>query len=680
MRKRLSWLLSVLLVVVGTRGVFAANSNVTIVVNAQANRRAIDPRIYGTAFADTAALQDLNFPVNRHGGNTTTRYNWQQNAANRGNDWYFQSIADSSATPGDSADSFISDSKVGGAEPLLTIPMIGWVARLGAGRSKLWSYSIIKYGAQTGNDWEWCPDAGNGVQAGTGKDITTNDPNDASVLSDSTFQQDWVRHLTNRWGAATNGGLRYYILDNEHSIWQGTHRDVHPVGATMEEIRNKMIDYAGKIKAAEPDAIVIGPEEWGWSGYVMSGYDQQYCGSRSDWSVQPDRNAHGGMDYLPWLLNQMRLTNSASGQRLLDVFSVHIYPQGGEFGNDTSTDIQLRRNRSTRCLWDTNYVDETWIATQVKLIPRLRGWVDSYYPGTSIAITEYNWGAEGHINGATAQADILGIFGREGLDIGTRWTTPASDSPTYKAMKIYRNYDGSKSTFGETSVLASVSMSVDGVSSFAAQRRADGAVTVMVINKMLSDSATVTLSLTNFNPDVSAQVWQLTAANAITSLPDVPVNGHSLVTNVPAQSVTLFVVPARDADGDGMDDRWELHYFGGTSAANGGPADDWDGDACRNGAEFVAGTDPTNRNSRFRVNIGLSNDEVRVSFPAVQAATNYHSGYSRFYGVERSSNLLSGPAWAGIPSYTNIPGVDGTVVYTNAAPTGFFYRGKVWLK
>ena len=56
------------------------------------------------------------------------------------------------------------------------------------------------------------------------------------------------------------------------------------------------------------------------------------------------------------------------------------------------------------------------------LIPRMKGWVASYYPGTKIGITEYNWGAEGYINGATAQADILGIFGREGLDLATRWT------------------------------------------------------------------------------------------------------------------------------------------------------------------------------------------------------------------------------------------------------------------
>src|SRR5207245_1875491 len=120
------------------------------------------------------------------------------------------------------------------------------------------------------------------------------------------------------------------------------------------------------------------------------------------------------------------------------------------------------------------------------LIPRLRNWANTYYySGTPIGITEYNWGAESHINGATAQADIFGIFGREGLNIGARWTTPDPSTPTYKAMKMYRNYDGNKSTFGDVSVSAG-GPNADSVAVFAAQRTSDGALTIMVISKYLS--------------------------------------------------------------------------------------------------------------------------------------------------------------------------------------------------
>src|SRR5262245_25825460 len=130
---------------------FAQNPATTISVNATANRRAINPNVYGVAYGTASTLPDLNCPLNRYGGNNTTRYNWQLNADNRGQDWYFESIGDSSSVAGERGDTFFSTSKNAGAQAMLTIPMIGWLAKLGSSRSKLASFSISKYGAQTGN-------------------------------------------------------------------------------------------------------------------------------------------------------------------------------------------------------------------------------------------------------------------------------------------------------------------------------------------------------------------------------------------------------------------------------------------------------------------------------------------------------------------------------------------------
>jgi hypothetical protein len=79
-------------------------------------------------------------------------------------------------------------------------------------------------------------------------------------------------------------------------------------------------------------------------------------------------------------------------------------------------------------------VSESWINDKVMLIPRLKKWVKDFYPGydMKIAITEYNWGAEQDMNGATTQADVLGIFGSEGLDMATYWTCPLNSSPVYQ--------------------------------------------------------------------------------------------------------------------------------------------------------------------------------------------------------------------------------------------------------
>jgi beta-glucanase (GH16 family) len=529
----------------------AQGPSITINVDAAANRRPINPNIYGVAFASTAQLADLNSPLNRSGGNATSQYNWQCNCDNRGSDWYFESLDSGSAIPGKLNDDFIAATRAANAEAMVTIPTIGWVAKLGSNRAKLASFSQTKYSytAQS-NDSQWFPDAGNGVRKSDGSKITGNDPNDANTPVNSTFQQGWMQHLVSTWGTAANGGLHYYLMDNEPSLWQETHRDVHPTGPTMDEIKNDIIDYASRVKATDASAVVVGPEEWGWPGYFYSGADQQVAPSLGwDPSKYPDRQAHGGADYLPWVLDQLHQHDQQTGQRSLDVFTVHWYPQGSQalglgseaFNNDTSTAMSNLRNRSTRSLWDPNYTDQSWINSKVFLIPRLRNWVNAYYPGLQIGVTEYNWGAEPSINGATAQADVLGIFGREGVDMATRWTTPDSSTPTYKAIKMYRNYDGAKSTFGDVSVLDSVP-DPDTLSSFAAQRLSDGALTVMVINKQLSNNVLAAVNLAHFSAAGTAQVWQLTSGNSITRLNDLSFSGSSLNLSAPAQSITLLVI------------------------------------------------------------------------------------------------------------------------------------------
>jgi hypothetical protein len=518
----------------------AANPAVTVAVDASADRKPINPMVYGVSFGSQAELAELRSPVVRWGGNHTTRYNWQQNADNRGSDWYFESVP-YAATAGDEADKFVQQAKAAGAQPMLTVPIINYVAKVGANRQKLASFSVAKYGPQQSTDSQWFPDAGNGVRP-DGTKITGNDPQDASVPNSSALQQQWAQHLVNRWGTASSGGVRYYVLDNEHTLWHQTHRDVHPSGATMEEVRNLMIDYAQKLRAVDPAAQLAGPEEWGWLAYFYSGYDQQTANQGQGYGPSlPDRASHGGMEYMPWLLQQLKAAENQTGTKMLDIFTLHIYPQGGELSNDVSQTMQLKRNRSTRALWDPNYVDETWINDRIRLIPRMRQWVAQYYPGLKTGITEYNWGAEGHINGATAQADILGIFGREGLDVGTRWTMPSSGGPVFKAMKMWRNYDNAGGAFGETSVRAAVP-NADQLSAFAAQR-ADGKLTVMVVNKVLTGATPVTISLAGFTPGGSAGVWQLTSANAINRLSDVPASGQAVSLTVPPQSVTMVVIP-----------------------------------------------------------------------------------------------------------------------------------------
>ena len=140
----------------------------------------------------------------------------------------------------------------------------------------------------------------------------------------------------------------------------------------------------------------------------------------------------------------------------------------------------------------------------------MRDWVANNYPGTKIAVTEYNWGAVDDITGAIAEADVLGIFGREGLDAGTMWGPPTQSQPAANAFRMFLNYDGMGGHFGSTSVQA-VTGDPDQLSIFAAQR-SDQALTVIVLNKSTSDLQS-SVTLNSFNPAGTAQVFTYSAAN-----------------------------------------------------------------------------------------------------------------------------------------------------------------------
>ena len=130
---------------------------------------------------------------------------------------------------------------------------------------------------------DWFPDAGNGIlverESADAANLTGTIPTTPMCPHDATFKAGWVQHLISSWGLAAAGGVRYYILDNEPGIWYTTHRDVHPTGATMDEIRDRIIAYGKAIKALDPGALIVAPEESGWDSWLYSGADQQYTAS-----------------------------------------------------------------------------------------------------------------------------------------------------------------------------------------------------------------------------------------------------------------------------------------------------------------------------------------------------------------------------------------------------------------
>jgi Glycoside hydrolase family 44 len=137
-------------------------------------------------------------------------------------------------------------------------------------------------------------------------------------------------------GTAANGGVKFYQLDNEPYAWSNIHRDVMPVQATYPTITQLGQQYAAVVKQVDSTALILGPSDFWLGGWV---------GDTTDTTTQ------NGLFAGQYDLQQMAAYEQANGQRILDYFDEHYYP-------DVSTAaIQLA---STRTLWDPTYNGGTY--------------------------------------------------------------------------------------------------------------------------------------------------------------------------------------------------------------------------------------------------------------------------------------------------------------------------------
>ena len=90
----------------------------------------------------------------------------------------------------------------------------------------------------------------------------------------------------------------------------------------------------------------------------------------------------------------------------------------------------------------------------IDLIPMLEKKIAENFPGTKLSISEYNYGGGADISGGIAEADVLGIFGKMGVFSANEWRVAANEAFIAGALAMYRNFDGRKGSFGDTSVSA----------------------------------------------------------------------------------------------------------------------------------------------------------------------------------------------------------------------------------
>ncbi|MBO2011485.1 glycoside hydrolase family 44 protein [Hymenobacter negativus] len=522
----------------------AAQLPVTFTIStAAANRQAISPLIYGTNQPQQPAD---NYGSVRLGGNRTTGYNWENNASNAGQDYIHQSddylcytagLSNAGcAVPGQVVKSFVQSVQAlpGSPAALPTLQMAGYVA---ADKNNT-SVSV----AETAPSARWKP-----VVARKPGGVFAYPPN---LTDNAVYMDEEVHFLTSTFGTAANGGVKGYFLDNEPALWTSTHPRIHPTAVGAAELWLKSRDLAAAVKDVDPSAEVFGGVFYGFAEYL----NEQ---DAPDWASE----GAGYPWYVDYYLAKMRGASTTAGRRLLDVLDVHWYPEATGLdngnpvritGDNVSSAVQQARLQAPRSLWQAGYRETSWIAQYfsqfLPLLPSLQNSINTRYPGTKLSISEYCYGGCGDISGGLAQADVLGIFGKNGVYNADWWDDCGAGSRSYisPAFRLYTNYDGLGAHFGSTGVAASTSDATNTSVYAAIQGSSETQLTLVVLNKS-SQAVQGTFALSSGAHYATARAWgfgQSSPTLVARPVPTLNANGDGFSYTVPALSATTIELTA----------------------------------------------------------------------------------------------------------------------------------------
>lgn len=467
---------------------------VDFTIDPSLDQQAISRFIYGINSSLTGPTANLTLA--RLGGNRWTAYNWENNASNAGSDYFFQNdgYLGGGSTPGGAVLPGLQNAYDHNAGILITVPTNGYVSadKNGGGDVRNSGSNYLQTRFRLLDPTKGAPFS------------LTPDTTDAYVYADEFV--NWVNTMYPGGQSDPNRPI-WYSLDNEPDLWQYTHAEVHPNPVTYAELVQKSIDYAAAIKGVAPGSKVFGPVNYGWNGFT----------------TLQDAPDSAGRDFQSFYLAQMKAAEQTYGKRLIDALDLHWYPeaQGGGVRitdqNNTAA-VVAARLQAPRSLWDPTYTETSWITQYstggpINLLNRLQGKIDANYGGTKLAITEYNYGGGDHISGGIAQADVLGIFGRDGVYAANQWQLYSSEAFVTGAFSMFRNYDGQNSTFGNTSVFASTSSTTDS-SIYASIDSSNPNVMVLVAINKTGSALPANLHLNGVNAGALAKFYTLTAASS----------------------------------------------------------------------------------------------------------------------------------------------------------------------
>jgi hypothetical protein len=518
------------------------SQSVTVSIDASVQKKMISPYIYGKnnslsgnpsdplTNSEWQLLRDMGITMFReNGGNNASKYNWRRKLSSHpdwynnvyGNNWDFAASSLGTNLPY--------------AQGMWAFQLMGKAAKTTGANFNDWGYNGSAW-------WSGCGQnlAGGGTvnPAGGSKALVDGNPD----LYLENWNADSTTAILNHWFGNNGLGLdpekiRYWSMDNEPEIWNGTHDDVWKTQPSAEEFVQMYFAVAKKARALYPDIKLVGPvpcNEWFW--YTWNGGKISYKGSQYTW--------------LEYFIRRIAEEQAASGMRLLDVIDIHFYP-----GEKSASDItQLHR-----IFFDTsyNYPGANGVKTSGSggwdnsitkeyIFKRCTDWLVKYIGpdhGVTFSLSEVSLAQHDNPNlTANWYASMLGEFARQGVEIFTPWDWFTGMS---EVVHLYTHY-------GMKNYIPAVSTDEYNLSGYPTINDSGDSITLFLVNRDLTQTRETEINLSNFHINgnyalytlaglPATETFQSHTVNALKKS-DIQANGNSITVSLPPLSVSALVL------------------------------------------------------------------------------------------------------------------------------------------
>ncbi|MDD4972449.1 MAG: glycoside hydrolase family 44 protein [Paludibacter sp.] len=513
--------------------------DVTVTVNATANKKAVSPAIYGrnegfdiksTYTLTKQYLKDAGLRFARvGGGNNMSAYNWRLKLTVHPD--YMNNVY------GEDWDAYANkiNNDFSDLQGMFAFQLLGRAAS-----SSKYNFADYAY-KQAHPGWYGFGQnlAGNGTPNPDGGSKALVD-GDSTLFSVKWPADSTVAILTHWFGT---GGLgynkdkfKYWSMDNEPDCWGGTHDWVMTPMISASAFMDRFIELAYKAKALYPGIKICGPvatSEWFWYKWG------------SNESIRENGKYYTWIQYV---IHRCGQEYKKTGIKLIDVIDIHNYPY---FGN-TAEALQLHR-----IYFDTNYdypgangiktLNGGWDALSKEYIfKRFNDWCTTEFGpnhGITSGVSEWSPGPSEPNLVSVIYASHLGTFANNGVELFTPWNWFTG---MWETLHLFSRYAKGYSVSSTSSI-------ENTVSAYTTVNQGTDSMTVIIVNRDTVSSRNVTVNLSNFpvaNGNYSTlQLSSLPTTETFVShtknalkLNSVTVNSNTFTIIVPSLSVTAVVL------------------------------------------------------------------------------------------------------------------------------------------